>query len=245
MRSFSVKHPIAFGVILFFVAIVAAALPAAFIGGAAISTDVAGAIGRILVGIVLVAAFHSCFHWDKSFSAPGLALPVPGIVTWNVVYNLMSGAGFISPSNLPGAALCALAPGVFEEVIFRGILIDRLKESGRGSWYVLIASALVFGLIHLTNAAGMDLPSLLVQALYAIVVGLLLGAIYLRSDDIATVILAHAAIDFSNQIFATQPTTSSTLMVIAFVVVLVALLAYALWLMQDAPQTSDSSAPRR
>lgn len=110
---------------------------------------------------------------------------------------------------------------------------------------MLIASALVFGLIHLTNAAGMDLPSLLVQALYAIVVGLLLGAIYLRSDDIATVILAHAAIDFSNQIFATQPTTSSTLMVIAFVVVLVALLAYALWLMQDAPQTSDSSAPRR
>ncbi|MBQ6650607.1 MAG: CPBP family intramembrane metalloprotease, partial [Atopobiaceae bacterium] len=82
---------------------------------------------------------------------------------------------------------------------------------------------------------GMDLPSLLVQALYSTVVGLLFGAIYLRSDDIATVILAHAAIDLSNQVFATQPATSSIPMLVAFVAVLVALLAYSLWLMREVP----------
>ena len=237
MKSFSTKHPIAFGVLLFFIALFAAAIPTVVIGGGAISVDVAGAIGRILVGLVLIVVFRSCLHWDRSFSALGLALPVLGIVAWNGVYHLMSGSGFVTPSALPGAVLCGLAPGIFEEVIFRGVLIDRLRESGKGPWYVLVASALVFGLIHLTNAAGMDLPSLLVQALYSTVVGLLFGAIYLRSDDIATVILAHAAIDLSNQIFATQPATSSIPMLVAFVAVLVALLAYALWLLREVPAT--------
>lgn len=236
MRSFSTKHPIAFGVILFFVALLAAAIPTAVIGGGTISADVAGAIGRILVGLVLVVAFHSCFHWSRSFSAVGLALPVLGIVAWNIVYHLTAGAGFVSPSNLPAAVLCAFAPGIFEEVIFRGVLIDRLQESGKGPWYTLVASALVFGLIHLTNAVGMDLPSLLVQALYSTVIGLFLGAIYLRSNDIATVILAHTAIDFSNQIFATQPASASIPMILVFVAVLLALLAYSLWLMRDVPQ---------
>lgn len=238
MKSFSTKYPIVFGFILFFVAIFAAAVPAAVIGGGAIPADVAGAIGRILVGFILIVVFHSCFHWSRSFSALGLALPVLVIVivAWNVMYHLVSGCGFVSPSLLPNAILCALAPGIFEEVIFRGILIDRLRQSGESTWYVLIASALVFGAIHLTNAVGMDLPSLLVQALYSTVIGLFLGAIYLRSNDIATVILAHTAIDFSNQIFATQPTSASIPMILVFVAVLAALLAYSLWLMRGMPK---------
>ncbi len=236
MKSFSTKYPIVFGFVLFFVAIFAAAVPAAVIGGGAIPADVAGAIGRILVGLVLIVVFHSCFHWNRSFSALSLALPVIVIVAWNVIYHLISGCGFVSPSLLPNAVLCAFAPGIFEEVIFRGILIDRLQKSGEGPRYVLIASALVFGVIHLTNAVGMDLPSLLVQALYSTVIGLFLGAIYLRSNDIATVILAHTAIDFSNQIFATQPASASIPMILVFVAVLVALLAYSLWLMRNVPQ---------
>ena len=236
MKSFSTKYPIVFGFILFFVAIFAAAVPAAVIGGGAIPADVAGAVGRIVVGLILIVVFHSCFHWNKSFSALGLALPVLVIVAWNVMYHLVSGCGFVSPGLLPNAILCALAPGIFEEVIFRGILIDRLRQSGESTWYVLIASALVFGAIHLTNAVGMDLPSLLVQALYSTVIGLFLGAIYLRSDDIATVILAHTAIDFSNQIFATQPTSASIPMILVFVAVLAALLAYSLWLMRGMPK---------
>ncbi len=239
MKSFSTKYPIVFGFVLFFVAIFAAAIPAAVIGGGAISVDVAGAIGRILVGLVLIVVFHSCFHWSRSFSALGLALPALGVVAWNVIYHLMSGCGFVSPSLLPNAVLCALAPGIFEEVIFRGILIDRLQRSGEGSRYVLIASALLFGVIHLTNALGMDLPSLLVQALYSTVIGLFLGAIYIRSSDIATVILAHTAIDFSNQIFATQPTSASIPMIVVFVAVLAALLAYSLWLMRGLSQETS------
>ena len=239
MKSFSTKYPIIFGFVLFFVAIFAAAIPAAVIGGGAISVDVAGAIGRILVGLVLIVVFHSCFHWSRSFSAQGLALPVLGIMAWNVVYHLVSGSGFVSPSLLPNAILCALAPGIFEEVIFRGILIDRLQKSGESPRYVLIASALLFGVIHLTNALGMDLPSLLVQALYSTVIGLFLGAIYIRSSDIATVILAHTAIDFSNQIFATQPTSASIPMILVFVAVLAALLAYSLWLMRGVSQEAS------
>ena len=97
-------------------------------------------------------------------------------------------------------------------------------------------SALLFALVHLTNIVGMSLANVLVQVAYSLVIGLFLGAVYLASDDIAAVILAHASIDISNQIFATSPNVSSAAMIVVFVIVLVILAVYALML---ARNTSD------
>ena len=230
MNSFSAKHPVIFGIILIVAAFVVTGVLTALTTAVGFSTEGGTVIGRIVVAAVLILLFHACFHWDKSFSGIALAWPVLIVVAWNIVYHLMEGAGFVAASAIPGAILAGLAPGLFEEVIFRGIIIDRLRASGKGVWYSLIVSALLFALVHLTNIVGMSLANVLVQVAYSLVIGLFLSAVYLASDDIAAVILAHASIDISNQIFATSPNVSSAVMVVVFLIVLAVLAVYALML---------------
>jgi len=230
MNSFSSKHPVIFGIILIVAAFVVTGVLTALTTAVGFSTEGGTVIGRIVVAAALILLFHACFHWDKSFSGIALAWPVLIVVAWNIVYHLMEGAGFVAASAIPGAILAGLAPGLFEEVIFRGIIIDRLLASGKGVWYSLIVSALLFALVHLTNIVGMSLANVLVQVAYSLVIGLFLGAVYLASDDIAAVILAHASTDISNQIFATSPNVSSAVMVAVFLIVLAVLAVYALML---------------
>lgn len=242
MKAFSIKHPLLFGVILFFAAILIAGIITGIASAVGLSTDVGTVFGRIAAAIVLIALFSECFHWDKSLSGAALAWPALVVVAWNVVYHLVSGSELIIPSAIPGALLLGLAPGLFEEVLFRGIVIDRLQAGGKGIWFTLWSSALLFAAIHLTNIVGMTAANVLVQVLYSLVIGLFLGAVYLASGDIATVILAHAAIDISNQIFVASPEETSVPMLIAFAVVLVLLTAYALWLARKTAQEQQSLA---
>ncbi len=74
---------------------------------------------------------------------------------------------------LPALAL-AIKSGVFEELIFRGVL-HRSVETLFGSWVAILAASLAFGLVHLINPAAT-----LGGAIYiSIEAGLLLSAAYL------------------------------------------------------------------
>ena len=241
MNSFSTKYPLLFGVILFIVAVLAAGILTGVAAAVGFSTEGGTVIGRLVVAIVLIVLFRTCFHWDKSFSGIALAWPVLIVVAWNVAYHLMSGAELVAPGAILDSILVGLAPGLFEEVLFRGIFIGKLRECGKGVWYTLIASSLFFAAMHLTNIVGMDVANVLVQVLYSLVIGLFLGAVYLASNDIVAVVIAHAAIDISNQIFVTSPSESSVPMIIAFCIVLIILAVYAL---QVARKTAAEESGR-
>lgn len=74
---------------------------------------------------------------------------------------------------IPAMAM-ALSSGVFEELLFRGVLF-RSVESWLGSWAALFVSSLVFGLIHLINP-----EATLEGALYiAVEAGILLAGAYM------------------------------------------------------------------
>lgn len=74
---------------------------------------------------------------------------------------------------VPAVAM-ALSSGVFEELLFRGVLF-RSVEDLFGSWTALVVSSLVFGGVHLMNPAGT-----LTGALYiSVEAGLLLAAAYM------------------------------------------------------------------
>ncbi len=91
---------------------------------------------------------------------------------------------------------------------------------------ILLLSAIVFSLIHLTNAVGMDMAQVLVQTGYAFIFGLVMGAIFLRSEDLLAVIIAHALTDISSHVF---PSGDSTPMIalILFIVLMAAEAGYA------------------
>ena len=200
------------------------------------------AIGRILAGIVLLIVFRNCLKGKKQFSGFIVMLPALIFALWNVFDHFMTNGEFY-----PFTAeilLLGLAPAVFEEVVFRGIFINNLKKSGRSDMAALLIPALFFGLIHMTNAVNGDIPQALVQTGYSIVVGLVFGAIYIRSGDLISVMIAHAAIDITNQIFAAASNTPVPL-IIAFIVVLAAEAAYAFVLVSRKKQTDQTVPAKR
>jgi uncharacterized protein len=68
----------------------------------------------------------------------------------------------------------AISSGVFEELLFRGVLL-RSVETWFGSWAALVVSSLVFGLVHLINPQGTVEGALFI----AVEAGLLLAAAFM------------------------------------------------------------------
>ena len=221
MKAFFDKHPVLFTILLFLISMIAV-VPFSIFSPAAWPDSFSISIGRILVAMVLMFLFRSCIRMENSFKAVRL-LPVPLLIPlWNIAYHVLTNCGqlvsFGSPIII--AFVCALAPAVFEETIFRAIQIDRLKKSGKDATAVLLISSAVFAAVHLTNIAGMTPVNVLVQIVYSFVIGFLLGAIYIRTEDFASVVLIHFLIDFSNQIFANSPAVSPVYMIPVFLAIL-------------------------
>ncbi|SEJ01355.1 hypothetical protein SAMN02910453_1889 [Lachnospiraceae bacterium A10] len=91
--------------------------------------------------------------------------------------------------------------GASEEFLFRGIVFDICQDifgnKRKGMYLSLIASSVIFGLMHMTNALGADLSGVIVQAISAAVLGFLLGAIYYRTGNIWVVAFLHGLNDFT------------------------------------------------
>ena len=81
---------------------------------------------------------------------------------------------------------------VGEEIIFRGVLFRWIDEKW-GFWAAIIVSALLFGLIHITNPGGTLWSSVAI----AIEAGLMLGAAYKWSGTLWLPIGIHWAWNFS------------------------------------------------
>jgi hypothetical protein len=92
---------------------------------------------------------------------------------------------------IPAVAM-ALSSGMFEELLFRGVLF-RSVEDIFGSWISLAVSSLAFGLIHLLNPAGT-----ITGAIYiSIEAGLLLAAAYMLTRRLWLSIGFHMAWNYT------------------------------------------------
>lgn len=92
--------------------------------------------------------------------------------------------------------------GVREECIYRAtiqnIVAKKHANSVKGIWITVIVSSVIFGLTHASNILfGMDPFAVLVQMISVTFVGLLFGAVYLRSGSIWALILIHTLTDIS------------------------------------------------
>lgn len=95
-----------------------------------------------------------------------------------------------------------LGVGIREECIYRAtiqnIIAKKHANSVKGIWITVSIAALIFGLTHASNLLfGMDPIAVLTQMISAFTIGLLFGAIYLRSGSIWAAILIHTLTDVS------------------------------------------------
>ncbi len=107
---------------------------------------------------------------------------------------------------------------ILEELIFRKLLIDRIRRFGE--WNAVLFSALAFGLFH------MNLP----QFCYAASVGLMLGYVYVKTGRILYTIIMHILLNGTSSLIVLASAggsarTSVVLLSAAAILIVVAVIA--------------------
>jgi membrane protease YdiL (CAAX protease family) len=113
-------------------------------------------------------------------------------VLWLLGFYRVNGFEFVLLS-LAGVLLGAFASAFVQELIFRAV-IYRIAEQWLGMWWALAISAVLFGLIHLTNS-GATIFSTIAVALQA---GVILAAAYALTHRLWMALGLHMAWDFAN-----------------------------------------------
>ena len=132
-------------------------------------------VGRFLA---LMCICYACMIVGNLVGIGVNLLLSPGSV--DLVSDLASASG---ASLETVVAFVVLAP-VFEELVFRKVLVDRVLPYGE--WPAILFSGLTFGLFH----------GNLTQFFYAFLLGMILAFIYVRTGNILHTIGIHACINF-------------------------------------------------
>ena len=130
--------------------------------------------------------------------------------------NFIGGARIPNDRNSILIALIASASaGIFEELMFRGIitslLMRKCHKSVIGIFFAVIASAAIFGLSHLANvaAAGGLTTGILLQIGYATALGSVFGAAFVRSKNVWGCMVSHFVFDAGSFLFMNNSNGSS------------------------------------
>jgi len=162
------------------------------------------------VAIAGIAVYVGYAHFIEQRSVSELALPGMGrelgigvlvgfgLYTACVLILMLMGIYRIEGINpasflLPALAM-AVTSGVFEELLFRGVLFISLERMF-GSWAALIVSSLVFGLTHLMNPQG----SLEGALFIAVEAGILLAGAYMLTGRLWMSMGFHFAWNYTQE----------------------------------------------
>jgi len=109
--------------------------------------------------------------------------------------------GNVSLINIVLMIIDALFVGVFEELLFRGLLLllflREYKQGGK--YYPVIISSLIFGLVHLLNLfTNPDEVEVFIQVVYAFMIAVFFSGVFIRTRyNILYVIILHALYDIA------------------------------------------------
>ena len=169
-------------------------------------TNAASGVGAAISSLAIALAFRlyfakegykgilngNRFFWSFLMMLPFLVVHYTG--------SIMSWREFGFSGKILIALLTALTPGFVEEMAFRGLGVAnfmRTAKSGKDIKLIFWLSSVVFGLVHIMNInAGGAVIASLIQSVYAIGVGMLFCAVYLRSGNLLPTIIAHMSVDF-------------------------------------------------
>lgn len=115
---------------------------------------------------------------------------------------LGTGSPLQNPLHILLFVLCMAAVGITEELTFRGMIAGMFYEkygaTPAGVWLSVMASSLLFGLVHITNAlnGAASLSGVLIQMVGAIAMGMCFAALYFRCRNLWAVAAVHGFMDF-------------------------------------------------
>ena len=177
-------------------------LPAIFLKGTV--QQLGCAVISVITAFILLygytAHFKGEFDGILNWSTTGLLLVLP--VSIFAVNNILA---LFSPDTTPNPLLfslvMALAPGVSEEIVYRGIPASnwmRVSCEEKDIIPAVLVTSAAFGLVHSMNIlAGAAVSMTIFQMCYAFCLGVPLCAAFLRSGSIWPPIIMHTFIDFT------------------------------------------------
>lgn len=101
--------------------------------------------------------------------------------------------------------LDSLGVGVFEEIIFRGVvllvLLQYFPKTKQGNFLAIVVSGLIFGISHFVNLGyGSAIDGVLLQVGYSFLMGMMWAVIYIKTRNIWIVALLHALYNYCGMI---------------------------------------------
>lgn len=172
-------------------------------------------VGLILSAILLVflkknelfAAYGLCPS-DASARSMLYYLPIAVMLTTNLWYGVTLNYGVLESLLYLLSMFCV---GFLEEIIFRGLLFNAMREGSATA--AVIVSSLTFGIghiINLVNGSGAELVPNLLQVVYATAAGFMFVMMYCKSKSLIVCIAAHGIFNalsvFANEAAATLQT---------------------------------------
>ena len=136
-----------------------------------------------------------------------LALPLLLLILISIKPNIQGSA-----LQWAAVTIMAVSAGVFEEGVVRGFILTNFMYRWKNKpHYILksvVLSSVIFGLIHFVNLNRAAFLPTLVQVIYAMFLGAAFGAVFIRTHNLWGGIIAHALIDFSNDLPRAQAAAS-------------------------------------
>ena len=126
--------------------------------------------------------------------------------------------------------------GFLEEVIFRGLLFRAMEKDDLRT--AILVSALTFGMGHIVNlfnGSGRELTVVLIQIVFAVLVGLVLIWIFYHGKSLVPCIVFHS-VNNALKVFAAEGSLSTRAdMIINLVLIVVVLGGYSFYLVKKFP----------
>lgn len=157
----------------------------------------------IAVAVILFAFFKKslCKAFTSHIPKSVWLLLIPIYIYFLSYFTLIGVIDSVSAYTISflACAVQQLATGLFEETVYRGIVMKPFeKYYGKKKWRIIavVTSGLIFGLSHMFNFLFTgDVSGSVSQAMFTFAWGMFMAAIYMISDNLLLVILIHAVWD--------------------------------------------------
>ncbi len=149
---------------------------------------------------------------------------IPWPMEWLSEYSESTSSLLTDNFLLNVASICILT-GIAEEILFRGIVVTRLRRVF-GPVFTVIVSAAVFAVVHLTPTS---MPPIFVLAIF-------LASIFLKYDSIVLPIVIHAFFNFA----ALVPFPESPLLIYAEAFICLALFILSAYLLLKKNHSTET-----
>lgn len=162
-----------------------------------------GLTAALIVGSTILIGFVGSVGWFRLLFSPQ---PVRGswwmwiapvLVVAAIVLRLL-GIDYAAYSTgvVALTVLTGLLIGFSEELLTRGIVVKMLRDAGHSEWVVMVASALIFALLHTSNIlGGMPVVTVAVTVLFAFGFGVLMYLTLRVTGSLIWPMLIHAFYD--------------------------------------------------